>query len=76
MTPFILLVLLAADLPDPGNPAFPSICGTFGGFVGIAIGTASQLPWERTTRLMAEAGAVGYALGLVAWVVAIAMDRL
>ena len=76
MTPLIVIVRLTSELPGPGQPTFPRLCGTFGGFVGIAIGRLRQFPWERTARLMAEAGAVGYGIGFIGWVVTIAMDRL
>ena len=76
MTPFVLLILLTSELPDPGRLAFPGICGTFGGFVGMATGMSRRLAWERTTKLAAQGGAVGYGVGFVGWLVAVAIDRL
>jgi len=76
MTFVTALIHLAAGLPDMGQPTFPATCGTFGGFVGAAIGIGRRLPHDRTTRLATYGGAVGYGVGFAAWVVAVAMDRL
>ena len=63
-------------LPEPGPPAFPSVCGTFGGFVGMAVGMGRRHAWERTTKLAAQIGAVGYGIGFAIWGVVVATDRL
>jgi hypothetical protein len=76
MTLLVLIVLLTSELPDPGQPAFPNICGTFGGFAGMAIGMGRRFPWERTMKLAAQGGAVGYGIGFAIWFVVVAMDRL
>ncbi len=76
MTPLVLVVVLTSELPEPEQPAFPSVCGTFGGFVGMAIGMGRQYAWPRTTKLAAQIGAVGYGIGFAIWVVVVAMDRL
>ena len=76
MTSIVVLVMLASELPDPGRLAFPGVCGTFGGFVGMAVGMGRRLPWERTTQLAAQGGVVGYGVGFVGWLTAVAIDRL
>lgn len=76
MTLLVHIVLLTSDLPEPGQPAFPNICGTFGGFAGMAIGMGRRLAWERTMKLAAQVGAVGYGIGFAIWLMVVATDRL
>ena len=70
------LIAFAAELPDPGQPSFPNVCGAFGGFVGMAIAVSRGLDWDRTTKLTAQGGAIGYGVGVALWSAAIAIDRL
>ena len=73
MTLIDALVQLAAALPDPGQPTFPGICGTFAGFVGGVIA------WHRRSSLgsgMAVGSVVGFGVGLLCWVAAIAIYGL
>jgi hypothetical protein len=72
----VTLVLLASELPDPGQPTFPNICGTFGGFIGMAIGIGRRVAWEQTMKLAAQVGAVGYGIGFGIWLVLVAIDLL
>ena len=76
MTLPVLIVLLTSDLPDPGQPAFPNICGTFGGFVGMAIGMGRRFAWERTMKTAAQVGAAGYGIGFAIWLIVVATDLL
>ncbi|HXE45461.1 MAG TPA: hypothetical protein VN635_09690 [Conexibacter sp.] len=72
----MLIVLLASELPDPGAPSFATLCGGYGGFLGLLIGLGRRLPWKRIAPLMAQGSAVGYSVGFVVWAVAFAIDRL
>jgi hypothetical protein len=76
MTLLLLPILLTSELPDPGQQSFPGVCGTFGGFVGMAIGMGRRLTWERTTKLAAQVGAVAYGTGFAVWLVVVATDLL
>jgi hypothetical protein len=50
MTLFVVLILVMSELPDPGQPTFPNICGTFAGFAGMAFGIGRRCDWERTMK--------------------------
>jgi hypothetical protein len=67
------LVLLAAELPDPGAPTFPMLCGSYGAFMAGMIG------WLRRRSMgpyAAGGTVVGFGLGAVCWLTALAIDRL
>ena len=73
MTLIDALVQLAAELPDPGAPTFPALCGGYGGFA------AGLVAWLRTHPIgprVAGGTVVGFGIGLVCWLVALAIDRL
>jgi hypothetical protein len=70
------LVRLAAELPDPGLPTFPSICAGSGACIGWAVGRVRGLRWEHTARLVTEGTGLGYGAGFVTWLCALAIDRL
>jgi hypothetical protein len=76
MTVLVVIVLSASELPEPGQPIFPSVCGAFGGFLGMAFGIGRRFAWERTTKLAAQAGAAGYGVGFAVWLAVVAIDRL
>jgi len=68
-----VLFQFAAELPDPGAPMFPGICASYGGFVGGLVGWRGQHP---IGPHMAGGTIVGFAVGFLCWLMAIAMDRL
>jgi drug/metabolite transporter (DMT)-like permease len=70
------IVVLAADLPDPGNPSFMTLGAGCGGFLGGLIGHARRHPQERVRQFIAEGGLVGFGAGFVCWLIALAIDRL
>jgi hypothetical protein len=73
MTALLLVVLLASELPDPGQPSFATLCAGYGMFV------AGGLAWLRRRPISPDAGAggvAGFGIGLVAWLAALAIDRL
>ena len=74
MTPFALM-LLAAELPDPGRWSFPGLCGTLGGFVG-GVRAARREGRDHIGRGIAEGSLVGFGAGLLVWACAVAMDLL
>jgi hypothetical protein len=67
------LVQLAAALPDPGTPAFPALCGGYGGF---AAGLVARLRKQPVGPRVTGGTVVGFGIGLVCWLVALAIDRL
>jgi len=72
----ITLVLLTAELPDPGRLATIVIASAFGGFVAGALARARRRPHERVAKLTADGAFVGFAVGLIGWLAAFAIDRL
>ncbi|HEX4806988.1 MAG TPA: hypothetical protein VFU94_13910 [Conexibacter sp.] len=69
----LVLVLLTSELPDPGAPMFPGICAGYGGFV------AGLLAWRRRLSIgprVTGGSVVGFGVGLLCWLTALAIDRL
>ena len=76
MSVLAAIALLAADLPDPGNPSITALSAGFGAFVGCVLARVRRVPSERFGRLIAETSAVGYGVGMTAWMVSVAIDLL
>ena len=73
MIPFVLLILLTSELPDPGAPMFPGLCAGYGGFA------AGLVAWRRRRPLgphVAAGTLMGFGLGFVGWIATLATDRL
>jgi len=73
MTTFDALIQLAAELPDPGSPMFPTLCGGHGAFL------AAVLAWLRRRPIGPFAGGgtvLGFGVGYICWLTALAIDRL
>lgn len=75
MTLLVLIVLLAAELPDPGKPATVPLAGTLGAFAGGLL-AACRGRRDVIPRGMAEGSLAGCAVGVLAWIAAFAIDRL
>jgi hypothetical protein len=71
-----VIVVLAAQLPDPGNPFFATLGAGCGGFAGGVVGYLRRHPEERVRRLMTDGSLIGFGTGFVCWLVALAIDRL
>ena len=76
MIPFVLLILLATDLPDPGQPSTVTFFGGIGAFVGAAVAYLRGLPSAAAGDATRIGMVIGVAAGLVGWTVALAIDRL
>ena len=67
------IIRLAAELPDPGAPTFPGICAGYGGFA------AGLIAWHRRRPVGPHATGgtlIGFGVGHLCWLVALAIDRL
>jgi hypothetical protein len=69
------LVLLTAELPDPGRLATILLASALGGFAGGAIGRARRSR-ELTAKLTGDGIFTGFAVGPILWLAAVAIDRL
>jgi hypothetical protein len=67
------ILWLAAELPDPGAALFPALCGSYGGFV---CGLAGWLGRRPIGPLVAGGTVLGFGVGLLSWLAALAIDRL
>jgi hypothetical protein len=70
------LVMLVAELPDPGSPSFATYGAAFGLFVGGLVGRARRLTKDESTRVAADGAFFGFGIGFACWLVALAIDRL
>jgi len=76
MIPFILLILLSADLPDPGMPSTVTFCGGIGAFVGAVVAHLRRFSSRSAGDATRIGMVIGVGAGLVGWAVASAIDRL
>jgi len=76
MTPFVSIVLLVSELPDPGKLATAGLASLLRGFVGGCIGRLRHRSRQRIRDLTLDGGYVGFGVGLIAWLIAVAIDRL
>jgi hypothetical protein len=72
----IMLVLLTSELPDPGRLTTAGLASLLGGFVGGCIGRLRHRSRERIRDLTLDGGYVGFGVGFIGWLIAIAIDRL
>jgi hypothetical protein len=73
MTFLDALIRFAAELPDPGAPMFPTLCAGHGGFLGGVIAWRQRRP---IGPYMAGGSVVGFGVGYICWLTAVAIDRL
>jgi hypothetical protein len=73
MTFVSTLVQLAAELPDPGAPMFPTLCAGHGGFLA---GVGAWFRRRPIGPFVAGGSVVGFGVGYVCWLAALAIDRL
>lgn len=72
----IAFVLLASQLPDPGQLSLAPILGAVGFFVAGFVAYVSGVPNDERAR-MADLGTwIGIGVGLVVWLLGFAMDLL
>jgi hypothetical protein len=76
MTPFVLLILLTSELPDPGMPYFVPLMGTVGLFVGGLVAHIRGISPEERSRWTSTGTWAGIGIGAAVWAVVYAMDRL
>jgi hypothetical protein len=76
MTVSDAIVLLAAELPDPGRLSTITFAGTFGTVVGALIAHLRDLPSEKANKAMRSGLIAGFGAGLLGWIVSYAMDLL
>lgn len=76
MTPFVVLVLLTAELPDPGRLSTITFAVTFGSAIGALIAHLRDLPSDESSRAIRSGLLVGFGLGLLGWTAGLAMDVL
>jgi hypothetical protein len=73
MTLFVLLILLTSELPDPGAPMFPTLCAGHGGFLA---GVGAWVRRRQIGPFVAGGSVVGFGVGYICWLTALAIDRL
>jgi hypothetical protein len=73
MTPLVVIVLLAAELPDAGAPMFPGLCAGYDAFAG---GLLARSRRRAVSPLVAIGSIVGFGIGFACWLAALAIDRL
>jgi hypothetical protein len=76
MSAMDVVAVVAATLPDPGNPSFVPFMGGFGLFVGGLVAHLRGLGADERARLMGVGTWFGIGLGGAVWIVLVAMDRL
>jgi hypothetical protein len=76
MMPFVVLILLTSELPDPGKPSTVTFLGGIGAFVGALVAQLRRLPSTRAGDATRIGMVLGVGAGLVGWTVALAIDRL
>jgi hypothetical protein len=75
MTP-LALMLLAAELPDPGRLSTITFAGTLGTVAGALIAHLRDLPSDAAGKAMRSGLLIGFGAGLLGWTVRVAMDLL
>lgn len=68
--------LLAAVLPDPGQPSFVPLMGSAGFFIGGLFAHIRGVPATQRSHWMGAGTWVGIGVGGAVWFLTYAMDRL
>jgi len=76
MIPFVLLILLTSELPDPGRVSTVTFAATFGSVVGALVAHLRGLSSQRAGDATRIGLIVGFGAGLLGWLLAFAIDRL
>jgi len=76
MSPLVLIVLLTSELPEPGRLATITFAATLGSVAGAGIALLRKLPSDRAGDATRLGLVLGFAAGLMSWLVAFAIDRL
>ena len=74
MTPFILV--LASELPDPGQMSFGPLMGGAGLFVSGLVAQVLGMSHEQRARWVAIGTWAGTGVGFAVWMLGFAMDPL
>jgi len=72
----LLLILLASEPPDPGRISTITFAATFGSVAGALVAYLRGLPSDRAGDATRIGLILGFAVGLLAWLIAFAIDRL
>jgi len=72
----LALVLLSAELPDPGRLATAGYASLIGAFVGSLIGRLLGRSRERVDELTKDGAFVGCGIAFAAWLIVVATDVL
>jgi len=72
----LVLVLLTAELPDPGRLVTAGYASLLGGFVGSLIGRLHGRSRERVDEMMKDGAFVGFGMAFAGWLIVIATDVL
>lgn len=72
----LLIVLLAAELPDPGHPSFAGLIGVVGYFLGGLLARVRRVPAQDRSRWMGAGMWAGIGCGGAVWILCVAIDRL
>jgi hypothetical protein len=72
----VLIVLLTAELPDPGMPYFAPLVGGIGYFVGGLLAEIRRVSADERSRWTGTGMWAGIGIGGAIWAVVYAMDRL
>ncbi len=67
------IVQLAATLPDPGQPSFAMLCAGYGMSIGCLVAWRRRRP---IGPMVSGGSVVGFVVGSVCWLIALAIDRL
>jgi hypothetical protein len=76
MTLLLLLVLLTAELPDPGRLSTITFAATFGSVIGALAAHLRKLPSDRAGDATRIGLILGFGAGLLGWLAVFAIDRL
>ncbi len=72
----VLIVMLTAELPDPGRLATAGFASLIGAFAGSLIGRLLGHSRERVDELTKDGAFVGCGIAFAAWLIVVATDVL
>jgi hypothetical protein len=72
----LVLVLLTSELPDLGRLSTVTFMATFGSVIGASAAYLRRLPSDRAGDATRIGLILGFAAGLLSWLIVFAIDRL